>query len=153
MLDMSVPAIKAALHRGRSRLRDLAATPEQRSSKRTASPALTRYASLFNARDWDGVRAMLVDDVKLDLVTRWKVTGRRPVGTTYFTNYDRTTDWRLVPAWLDGREVLAVFGTSGDARPRYFIALELAADRITAIRDFRYVSYIGHEASIEVDDA
>ena len=96
---------------------------------------------------------MLVDDVKLDLVTRWKVTGRRPVGTTYFTNYDRTTDWRLVPAWLDGREVLAVFGTSGDARPRYFIALELAADQVTAIRDFRYVSYIGHEASIEMNNA
>ena len=46
-----------------------------------------------------------------------------------------------------------MFGTSGDARPRYFIALELAAEQVTAIRDFRYVPYIGHEASIEVDDA
>jgi hypothetical protein len=57
-----VPAIKAALHRGRSRLRELAAVPEQEAAEPTASPALARYAALFNARDWDGVRAMLVDD-------------------------------------------------------------------------------------------
>jgi RNA polymerase sigma-70 factor (ECF subfamily) len=150
MLELSVPAIKAALHRGRNRLRELSAAPQQETRKRTPSPALARYAALFNARDWDGVRAMLVDDVKLDLVTRLKVTGRRPVGTTYFTNYDHASDWHLVPGWLDGHEVLAVFRNAGDARPGYFIELKFAADKVAAIRDFRYVPYIGHEASIEV---
>jgi RNA polymerase sigma factor (sigma-70 family) len=150
MLELSVPAIKAALHRGRNRLRELSATPQQETPKRTASPALARYAALFNARDWDGVRAMLVDDVKLDLVTRWKATGRHPVGTIYFTNYDHTSDWHLVPGWLDGREVLAVFKNSGDARAGYFIELRLAYDKVTAIRDFRYVPYIGHDAAIKV---
>jgi len=150
MLELSVPAIKAALHRGRRQLRELSETTEQKVPKRTASPALARYAALFNARDWDGVRAMLVDDVKLDLVTRWKTTGRHPVGTTYFTNYDRTSDWHLVPGWLDGREVLAVFRNVSDTRPGYFIELRLADDKVTAIRDFRYVSYIAHDAAIEV---
>jgi RNA polymerase sigma-70 factor (ECF subfamily) len=150
MLELSVPAVKAALHRGRNRLRELSATPQPETPKRTAAPALARYAELFNARDWDGVRAMLVDDVKLDLVTRWKTTGRHPVGTTYFTNYDRTSDWHLVPGWLDGREVLAVFRNPGDARPGYFIELDLANDKVTAIRDFRYVPYIAREAAIEL---
>jgi RNA polymerase sigma-70 factor (ECF subfamily) len=150
MLELSVPAVKAALHRGRNRLRELSATPQPETPKRTAAPALARYAELFNARDWDGVRAMLVDDVKLDLVTRWKTTGRHPVGTTYFTNYDRTSDWHLVPGWLDGREVLAVFRNAGDARPGYFIELDLANDKVTAIRDFRYVPYIAREAAIEL---
>jgi RNA polymerase sigma-70 factor (ECF subfamily) len=50
---------------------------------------------------------MLVDHVKLDLVSRWKHTGRDQV-SDYFTNYDKISDWYLVPGWLDGREVLAV---------------------------------------------
>jgi RNA polymerase sigma factor (sigma-70 family) len=149
MLEQSVPAIKAALHRGRTRLRELSAVPEQTTATRTASPALARYAALFNARDFDGVRAMLVDDVKLDLVSREKRSGRQNV-SHYFTNYDKVDDWRLAPGWLDGREVLAVFRNPGDTRPGYFIELHLADDRITAIRDFRYVLYIGREAAIEL---
>ena len=150
MLDLSIPAIKASLHRGRARLRELSAAPEQKTSVRTSSPAIVRYAELFNARDWDGVRAMLADDVKLDLVTRWKAAGRRPVGTVYFTNYDASSDWHLVPGWLDGREVLAVFRDSREARPAYFIELSVVEGRIAAIHDFRYVPYIGREAAIEL---
>jgi RNA polymerase sigma factor (sigma-70 family) len=150
MLELSVLAVKAALHRGRVRLRELSAAPEQKTSIRTTSPALARYAALFNARDWDGVRAMLVDDVKLDLVTRWKASGRRQVGTTYLTNYGGTSDWYLVPGWLDGREVLAVFRDPRDARAGYFIELAIADGRIAAIHDFRYVPYIGREAAIEL---
>ena len=149
MLELSVPAIKAALHRGRARLRELSAVPEPTTVTRIASPALARYAALFNAHDWDGVRAMLVDDVKLDLVSREKRSGRQNV-SHYFTNYDKIPDWRLAPGWLDGREVLAVFRNPGDTRPGYFIELDLADDRITAIRDFRYVPYIGREAAIEL---
>ena len=149
MLELSVPATKAALHRGRTRLRELSAVPEPETVKRSASPALARYAALFNARDWDGVRAMLVDDVKLDLVSREKRSGRQNV-SHYFTNYDKVHGWRLAPGWLDGRQVLAVFRNPGDTRPGYFIELDLADDRVAAIRDFRYVPYIGREAAIEV---
>jgi RNA polymerase sigma factor (sigma-70 family) len=152
MLELSVPAIKAALHRGRTRLRELSAAREQ-TSIRASSPAVVRYAQLFNARDWDGVRAMLAEDVKLDLVTRWKAGGRRPVGTVYLTNYDASSDWHLVPGWLDAREVLAVFLDSRDARPAYFIELAVVDGQIAAIHDFRYVPYIGREAAIELSRA
>jgi RNA polymerase sigma factor (sigma-70 family) len=111
----------------------------------TASPTVARYAALFNARDWDGVRAMLADDVRLDLVSRSQRAGRRDVGI-YFTNYERKTDWRLQPAWLDGREVLAVYRNPADARPGYFIELTLRDERVALIRDFRYVPYVAHEA-------
>jgi RNA polymerase sigma factor (sigma-70 family) len=152
MLEISVPAVKAALHRGRARLRELSALPEQK-PKRGPSPALARYAELFNARDWDGVRAMLVDDVKLDLVTRWKAAGRSQVGTTYLGNYHGTSDWHLVPVWLDGREVLAVFRDPRDAHPGYFIELTITDGRVAAIHDFRYVPYIAKEAAIELSRA
>ena len=51
MLELSAPAIKAALHRGRTRLGELAAIPEPKTAERAVSPALARYAALFNARD------------------------------------------------------------------------------------------------------
>jgi RNA polymerase sigma factor (sigma-70 family) len=149
MLEMSLSAVKAALHRGRTRLRELSKVSRPPASRHATAPALARYAALFNARDWDGVRAMLVDDVKLDLVSRWKTAGRRQV-STYFTNYDSVSDWHLVPGWLDSREVLAVLREPSAARPAYFIELSLADDdRVTAIRDFRHVPYIADEAQFE----
>ena len=144
LLDLSLPAVKAALHRGRRRLRELSAATEVH-VPRAASRAAARYAALFNARDWDGVRAMLVDDVKLDLVGREKRTGLANVAH-YFTNYNKVADWRLVPARLDGREILAVFRKPGDARPGYFVELTLRGERVAAIRDFRYIPYIATEA-------
>ena len=149
MLELSVSAVKAALHRGRTRLRELTKVSGPAAPGRATSPALARYAALFNARDWDGVRALLVEDVKLDLVSRWKTAGRRQV-STYFTNYDSVTDWHFVPGWLDGREVLAVLREPRAARPAYFIDLRLADDgRVMTIRDFRHVPYIANEADIE----
>jgi len=147
LLELTVPAIKAALHRGRTRLHELSLAAPPAAPKRVVSPTLVRYAELFNARDWDGVRNMLVADVKLDLVTRYKVAGQ-PV-QTYFANYDGTHDWRFVPGWLDGREVLAVFRNFGDVRPGYFVMLDLLGDCVAAIRDFRYVPYIARDATIE----
>lgn len=151
-LDLSVPAVKAALHRGRSLLRQLSdapdAGPSAQSARTAISPALLRYASLFNARDWDGVRAMLADEVRLDLVSRRKAAGRREVGV-YFTNYNRLEDWHLVPAWLDGREVLAVMRDPGVARPGYFVELQWRDGQVSQIRDFRHVPYIAQEAAIE----
>lgn len=151
-LELSVPAVKAALHRGRALLRQLSEAAPSRSPVRAFQPGLLRYASLFNAHDWDGVRAMLADEVRLDVVSRRKAAGRREVAL-YFTNYAKLADWHLVPGWLDGREVLAVFPAPGAARPSYFIELALSEDRVTAIRDFRHVRYIAQEAAIEFGQA
>ena len=149
LLELSVPAIKATLHRGRERLRELAAALQPVTPPRPISPALARYTALFNARDWDGVRAMLAEDVRLDLVAREQRTGRRQV-SHYFTNYAAVHDWHLVPAWLDSREVIAVFRNPRDLHPGYFIELGLIEGSVAAIRDFRYVPYIARDAAIEL---
>ena len=148
-LNLSVPAVKAALHRGRSTLQRLGQAPARTEPPaREMSPALRRYASLFNARDWDGVRALLADDVRLDLVAHRKAAGRREVGN-YFSNYDRVRDWQLTPAWLDGREVLAVRRDPDALAPDYFIELAWRDDHVLAICDFRYVPYIARECAFE----
>jgi RNA polymerase sigma factor (sigma-70 family) len=147
LLALSLPAVKAALHRGRERLRELgtAGAPPPRAT----TPAVAHYAALFNARDWDAVRALLADDVKLDLVSRARRHGRREV-SEYFTRYSEARDWHLVPAWLEDREVLAVYLAAGDANPSYFVELTFGGGQITFIRDFRYVPYIAREATFQL---
>jgi RNA polymerase sigma factor (sigma-70 family) len=149
LLGQSVAAIKAALHRGRARLRALGAMAGPPVPVRSASPTVARYAALFNARDWDGVRAMLLDDVRLDLVSRAQRTGRRQV-EEYFTKYAGVSAWHLVPGWLDGREVLAVLRGPRETRPAYFVELTVVDERIAAIRDYLFVPYVVREAAIDL---
>jgi hypothetical protein len=149
LLSLSVPAVKAALHRGRTRLRELHQAPTA-PTRKPHSAALRNYAALFNARDWEGIRALLLEDVRLEVVSAVTRVGRDEVGT-YFGNYARLRDCRLVPAWLDGREVLAAFRGERNGQPDYFIELTLRAGRIAAIRDFVHVPYIAREARFELD--
>jgi RNA polymerase sigma-70 factor, ECF subfamily len=149
MLELTVPAVKASLHRGRSRLRSRVSASYHEGASRTASPAIARYAALFNARDWNAVRAMLAEDVRLDLVSRQTRTGKHEV-SGYLGNYAANSTWRLAPAWLDGRCVLAGFRDARDERASYFIELTFANGLVTRIRDFRYVPYIADDAELEV---
>ena len=146
LLELSLPAVKAALHRGRLRLRELAAAAPPEPPPRETSPAVARYVALFNARDWDGVRAMLAEDVQLNLLSRAQRAGRA-VGD-YMSNYERYSDWHLAPAWLEGREVIAVFRAPGDTRPGYFIELTVENGKVRLIRDFRYVPYVMQDAAV-----
>jgi RNA polymerase sigma factor (sigma-70 family) len=143
LLELGLPAVKAALHRGRRCLREAA---HERITVDAPSPAIARYVALFNARDWEAVRAMLAEDVRLDVVSRAQRRGRADVGK-YVDNYSGAHDWHLQPAWLDGSEVIAVLR---DGVPAYFIELTLRGEQVEAIRDFRYVPYIGVDAPLRL---
>ena len=141
LLDLTVDAVKAHLARGRGRLRDVnvrAATP---SAARPASAAIARYVTLFNAQNWDGLRALLADDVRLHQSTYPVRTGAADVGM-FFTIYAKFEGVRLQPAWVEGREVIAVFEESSGAKPSYFMWLEWRNGRISFIRDYRYARYV-----------
>ena len=141
LLDLTVDAVKAHLARGRGRLRDVnvrAATP---SAARPASAAIARYVTLFNAQNWDGLRALLADDVRLHQSTYPVRTGAADVGM-FFTIYAKFEGVRLQPAWVEGREVIAVFEDSAGAAPSYFLWLEWRDGRISFIRDYRYARYV-----------
>ena len=147
-LNLNLPAIKAALHRGRAALlRSGTSTPHVPRAD-ASSQALGRYARLFDAHDWSGVRQLLADDVRLDLVSRRKASGKADVAN-YFENYERTGGWRVTPARFEGREVLAVH-IAEQARPAYFVEIGWTDGLVTSIRDFRYVSYITQEGEFEL---
>jgi len=145
-MGTTVMAVKAALVRGRGKLAEQA--KGEADAPATARAQLDRYVALFNARDWEGVRALVSDDCRLDLVSKSQRRGKQ-VGA-YFTRY-QGENVTLRVALLEGQHVLAVYPAGRD-RPAYFILLELEEGRVTAIRDFRYVPYIATEAAFEILD-
>ncbi len=150
--NSTLAAVKAALHRGRTRLRELAREPDDAVVPALAAPERARladYVARFNARDFDTIRAMLADEVGLDLVNRSRLKGRSEVGR-YFGNYARTDGWRLVPGRVEGRPAVLVYEPTA-ATPAYFVLLEWHADRLAAIRDFRYARYVMDGADVAVD--
>ena len=66
----------------------------------------------------------------------------------FFSIYARIDGVWLAPAWLEGREVIAVFEDRADPKPSYIMRLEWRGDRITFIRDYRYVRYVIADAEL-----
>jgi len=145
VMDFSLPAAKAALHRGRTQLRELAHEPDDLPHQKLSDADRDRlgaYVAHFNARDFDALRAMITDDVRLDLVNKTRLNGKAEV-SRYFGNYSKIADWYLVPGLVEGRPAVLVFDPNqpGSA-PKYFMLLQWCADKIATIRDFRHAPYI-----------
>jgi RNA polymerase sigma-70 factor (ECF subfamily) len=147
MLDLTVNAVKAHLARGRARLEVINAQAPAQPAPRPPSPAVARYVALFNQRDWDGLRAMLADDVRLIQSTYPLRAGAADVGM-FFGIYSRSAPVRLAAAWLDGREVIAVYEDPHAVKPSYLMWLEWADGRISFIRDYKYVRYVVDDAEL-----
>jgi len=147
LLDLTVDAVKGHLARGRARLREIHAQAGPLPDARTASAAVARYVALFNQRDWDGLRALLADDVKLNQSSHPLRVGPVDVGL-FFTIYAKIDGVWLAPAWLEGREVIAVFEDRVDPKPSYLMWLEWRDGRISFIRDYRYVRYVAADAEL-----
>jgi RNA polymerase sigma factor (sigma-70 family) len=147
LLDLTVDAVKGHLARGRTRLREINAQAGPLADAQAASAAVVRYAALFNQRDWDGLRALLADDVKLNQSSHPLRVGRADVGL-FFTIYAKSDRVWLAPAWLEGREVIAVFEDRADPKPSYMMWLEWRDGRISFIHDYRHVRYVVADAAL-----
>jgi RNA polymerase sigma-70 factor, ECF subfamily len=153
VLDLSLPAVKAALHRGRAQLREFASEPEDLPPPKLSDADRARlfaYVTHFNARDFDAIRAMIADDVRLDLVNKTRLSGKAEV-SRYFGNYSRVSDWYLVPGMVEGHPAILVFDSPvAGAGPKYFILLNWQADKVATIRDFRHAPYVIDGAEYQV---
>jgi RNA polymerase sigma-70 factor, ECF subfamily len=147
----TILGIKAALHRGRARLRELALRPDDRPPPVLGAAErglLAAYIDRFNARDFDAVRDMLADEVQLDLVNRLRRKGRVEVGS-YFSNYSRMEGWALMPGFVERRPAVLVYDAGDPTRtPQYFVLLEWSATQIVRIRDFYHARYVIESAEM-----
>ena len=154
IMDFSLPAVKAALHRGRTQLREFAEEPDdvpQSGLSEADRTRLNAYVGHFNARDFDAIRAMIADDIRLDLVNRKKMNGKAAV-SNYFGNYSKVGDWHLVTGQVEGRPAILVFDPNEpNARPKYFMLLNWSDDKLATIRDFRHAAYVIDGAECVVD--
>jgi len=150
--ETSLPAVKAALHRGRTRLKEFAQEPEDRPAPTLSAEErarLTGYIDHFNAREFDVLRNLLADEVKVDLVNRRRLQGRGEV-TNYFGNYERATHWHFVPGFVEGRPAILVYNPANLAGPpTYFVLIEWRGDRLVTIRDFLYAPYVMDGAEVQ----
>jgi RNA polymerase sigma-70 factor (ECF subfamily) len=146
-MGISVAAVKGALVRARANV--AAASPPGATWAGVVDvERLRRYADLFNARDWDALRALFGEETRLDVVSRYQRRGQS--AAQYFTRYSEIApleDLRAEAGWVDGVPAIAVFRPASSSRPAYFIRLNWRDDRVAQVRDFRYVPYIAGEAT------
>jgi len=141
--DCTPAAAKSALQRGRTTLRHLAQMPMDTRlplMPDAARQKMAAFVDLFRMGDFDAIRAMLADDVKLDLVNRLKWEGRDRI-VPYFTRYAEETKWRFSFGAVEGRPAMLVFESSAMEKPAYFVLVDWRNDRISAIRDFLFAPY------------
>ncbi len=153
VMECSLPAAKAALHRGRTQLRAFANEAEDMPQQRLSEldrARLGAYVAYFNARDFDAIRAMIADDVRLDLVSKTRLNGKAEV-SRYFGNYSSVSDWHLVPGLVEGHPAILVFDPDDRASgPKYFVLLNWADGKVATIRDFRHAAYVIEGAEYHV---
>ncbi|OEO31936.1 hypothetical protein VW23_013905 [Devosia insulae DS-56] len=145
ILETTIPAVKASLHRGRERLKQFAAEPSSAPLAELPDAErqqLANYVDRFNARDFDALRALLADDVRLHV--RGERRFGREVGE-YYTRYAEIFDVRLAPGIIEGQPVALVYR---DDVLSYFIAFDWRDAKITKILDFRYAPYVFESVAV-----
>ena len=141
--ECSAAAAKSALQRGRAALRQLAQTTEDVRLPMMSDvdrQKITAFVRLFRSGDFDAIRAMLADDVKLDLVNRLQWEGRDKIAP-YFTRYAEVTKWRFSLGAIEGRPAMLVFDGDATEKPSHFVLVDWCDERISVIRDFLFAPY------------
>lgn len=144
---LTVAAVKGALHRGRANLRRLAppaATPPPLALENRT--LLENYVKHFVSQDFDKLRELLAQDVRLDVVGITQSRGAAEVGN-YFHRYQGLSDWRPRIGTVEGRPAILIFNAA-HAEAGYFILIDWEDQQVTSIRDFRYARYVMNDAVV-----
>jgi RNA polymerase sigma-70 factor (ECF subfamily) len=143
--ECNQPAAKSALQRGRRRLKELVADGLDAGRLPLLSDherlRLQSYIALFKSGDFDSIRKMLADDVRLDLINLRKLEGRKQV-SLYFTRYAEAAHWRFALGAVDGQAAILVYDSRGSMeRPAHFVVLAWRANQVAEIKDFLFAPY------------
>jgi RNA polymerase sigma-70 factor (ECF subfamily) len=142
IIESTVGGVKAALHRGRTKLR--AADPEMGPALDDSQRALLdAYVDRFNRHDWDGLRDLIQADARLEIVGAAAGT-MLDIGKNYYSNYlAQPFEWRFTVGIVDG-ELAPVQERQidGEWRPRTAVRLWWHDGKVVRIRDYVHVDYL-----------
>jgi len=136
LVDSTVGGVKAALHRGRSKIK---ASPVSIESPALENPELTQlldlYVERFNRHDWDGLRELISADARLEVVDRFR--GRLDE-SGYFGVYERWPfPWKMSVGEVDGEPVVITLRRGVDAwSPHSILRLDVVDQRVEHITDY-----------------
>ena len=144
--ECSPMAAKSALQRGRVALLGHSVAPEDTRLPLMSDADLRKiatYVDLFRSGDFYAIRAMLADDVRLELVNWLQWEGRDKI-SPYFTRYAEETKWRFAVGAVEGRPAMLVFDSAGPMERPTDLRSEshFSESRITKIRDFLFAPYV-----------
>jgi RNA polymerase sigma-70 factor, ECF subfamily len=148
-MGVTVGAVKAALSRARANIAKTSPAVSAQAVKPVSTQAQTtlqRYVDLFNDRDWDALRALLGEESRLDIVSRIQHRVKDAGYYDRYAQYLKTEEIRAEAGFVDGLPAIAMFSPPSSSTPAYYILVEWEGERISLIRDFRYIPYITTDA-------
>jgi len=144
-------AVKSALQRGRARLRTLGPALAEAPARALDGADRTRLAAWvagFHAGEFDAIRALLAEDVHLDLVAKLERRGKGQVGE-YLGRYAACAQWAYAAGEAEGWPVMLVFDREVSlAQPAYVVVLAFDGARVAAIRDFLFARYVMDDLAV-----
>jgi RNA polymerase sigma-70 factor, ECF subfamily len=138
LVGSTVGGVKAALHRGRSKLteRPIGAPSTQAHAHTTENAALLRlYVERFNRRDWVGLRELISADARLLVADRFV---GNVIDSPYFSTYERMQpSWRMAVGEVDGETAIIIQHADGELwAPRAMARMRVTGGSIVGITDY-----------------
>jgi RNA polymerase sigma-70 factor (ECF subfamily) len=151
VVDSTVGGVKAALHRGRAKLRAMHAAPSQVEFDQRQRKLLESYVDCFNRRDWNALRQVIEVDARLEVVDGF--VGKFE-DSHYFGTYAALPwEWRLSLARVDGEPMIVLWKKVGTEWRAYSaVRLWWRGGKVVRIRDYAHIDYLLRDAHTEADE-
>jgi RNA polymerase sigma-70 factor (ECF subfamily) len=148
VVDSTLGGVKAALHRGRAKLRALQTAPSRVELDRRQRELVEAYVECFNRRDWDALGRLIEADARLEVVDAFEGKLRE---SGYFGQYAGLPwTWQLSLARIDGELVILHSKlVAGAWQPHAAIRLWWRDGKVVRIRDYAHVDYLLSDARTE----
>jgi RNA polymerase sigma-70 factor (ECF subfamily) len=142
LVDSTVGGVKAALHRGRSKIK---ASPEPIKMEAAENPEFVQlldlYVERFNRHDWDGLRELISADARLRVAD---VFAGRLDESGYFGVYERWPfPWKMAVGEVDGESVVIMLRRGVDAwAPHSVVRFDVVNQRVERITDYFHCPWV-----------
>jgi RNA polymerase sigma-70 factor, ECF subfamily len=142
LVDSTTGGVKAALHRGRSKIKTASAPIK---SQRYENPQLVQlldlYVERFNRRDWDGLRDLISADARLRVAD---IFAGRLDESGYFGVYERWPfPWMMSVGEVDGELLVIMLRRGVDVwAPHSVVRFDVVNQRVELITDYFHCPWI-----------